>query len=189
MYQRNGFPMSFHPQQWQQQQAQLQHYQQHHLDQPNKSLLFNHQSSETAPNSSSDQSSTEDISSKRKQSLERNRLAGKPLYCLAFSSIPTLFVSLSLQGEKEAWATANDWTSRFSFCAKWIAQHDRGQLEKWSDCTERASLGAWFLSLWRCSSIFTTHKLVVVKHDKDGVFFFLPVIWNNAVVANVLFFS
>ncbi|CAO3607902.1 unnamed protein product [Mucor fragilis] len=75
MYQRNGFPMSFHPQQWQQQQAQLQHYQQHHLDQPNKSLLFNHQSSETAPNSSSDQSSTEDISSKRKQSLERNRLA------------------------------------------------------------------------------------------------------------------
>lgn len=94
--QRNGFPMNFHPQ-WQQQQQQQPHQSQpqpppppplanhyhHHLGQSNKSLLFNHQSLEMASNSTSDQSSTEDISSKRKQSLERNRLAGKLCYCLA----------------------------------------------------------------------------------------------------------
>ncbi|OAD02590.1 basic-leucine zipper transcription factor [Mucor lusitanicus CBS 277.49] len=80
--------MNFHPQ-WQQQQQQQPHQSQpqpppppplanhyhHHLGQSNKSLLFNHQSLEMASNSTSDQSSTEDISSKRKQSLERNRLA------------------------------------------------------------------------------------------------------------------
>ncbi|KAK4509465.1 uncharacterized protein ATC70_007817 [Mucor velutinosus] len=79
--QRNGFPMDFHPQQWQQQQSQPEpppanpYHHHHHLGQSNKSLLFNHQSSEMAASSTSDQSSTEDISSKRKQSLERNRLA------------------------------------------------------------------------------------------------------------------
>ncbi|KAL9558550.1 hypothetical protein MBANPS3_000840 [Mucor bainieri] len=94
--QRNGFPMNFHAQ-WQEQQQQQQHHQHqqpqrhqsqpqlssvnhynqhlHHLEQSNKSLLLNHQSSDMAINSTSDQSSTEDISSKRKQSLERNRLA------------------------------------------------------------------------------------------------------------------
>ena len=78
MYQQNnGFQLNFHPQ-WQQQQQQLQHQQiLHHHEQLNQAnnLLYNHQSSQISSNASSDKSSTEDISSKRKQSLERNRLA------------------------------------------------------------------------------------------------------------------
>ncbi|CAO0799566.1 unnamed protein product [Mucor circinelloides] len=87
MYQphRNEFPMDFHLQ-WQQPQQQQQfqpppnlHHQQqqqHHQFGPPSNSSYKHQSApKISSNSTSDQSSIEEISSKRKQSLERNRLA------------------------------------------------------------------------------------------------------------------
>lgn len=88
MYQphRNEFPMDFHLQ-WQQPQQQqqfqpppnLQQQQQqyHHFGPPSNSSYKNQSAPKISSNSTSDQSSIEEISSKRKQSLERNRLAGK----------------------------------------------------------------------------------------------------------------